>query len=421
MVARPLGLSLYRWATWSAQPIAKWHMKRRVSKGKEDPSRVIERFGIASSPRPNGTLVWLHAVGVGEVLTIPAVIKAMLELNPDLSFLITSTARNAARALDANMPPKTVHQFVPLDAVPLIDRFLDHWSPDLSIWVEQEVFPNLIWQTQARNIPLALVNSRMGNQSFVSKFRFKRSFFTIYNFFSFIDAQDESTGENLRRLGVDPSKISITPTLKAGADSLSDWPEIREIWARKLVDKTPWCAASLHLEEANEILSAQVKILESDSKRTLILVPRNPNEGDAFVAKCKTMELSSHLLSSDSAVNAKIDVLIADTMGQLGVWYRMCDVAFIGGSLCDVEGHNPYEASNLSCAVLHGPRVANFAKSYADYHANSAAVEVRNSSDLSHAILEGHHSSSSEKASEIIAAGRQNVIETAERLLGLIK
>jgi 3-deoxy-D-manno-octulosonic-acid transferase len=402
------------------RPLARLHLKRRAKRGKEDPKRLSERYGISTSKRPSGKVVWFHAVGVGEVLTIPSIISAMLELDPSLLFLITSSARNAARALDANMPPNTVHQFVPLDAAPYIDRFLDHWTPSLSVWVEQEIFPNLIDRTHRRKIPLALINARMDLESRNRKQFFRRSFSYIFECFDFIQSQNTETTQNLISLGVPDGTITNEPTLKSGALPLADWPEQRKLWTEKFSESRLWCAASVHLEEAEILLSALQKIRKTKPNSVLILVPRNPEEGSKFQAACDAYNLPSCLVSKQALGAEPMAVLIADTMGQLGLWYRMCDIAFIGGSLCDVNGHNPYEATALGCAVVHGPKIANFADSYTQYQAAHAAIEVINSDDLAAAILIDDHSAMVANAHKIIESGRENISSTAKQLYDLV-
>ena len=415
-----LGLRLYQVITWALRPLAVRRMKQRVKSGKEDPIRVSERFGHASAERPKGKLIWFHAVGVGEVLTIPSLIKGMLAHDPSLNFLITSTVRNSAIALAANMPPRTQHQFIPLDATAYITPFLNHWAPDISVWMEQEIFPNFIDKISKRGIPLALLNGRMDKTSADKKMRAKKTFSAVYNKFRFIHVQNETSLNNFLRFGISSEILSIVPTLKAGADSLADWPLQRAEWEKQLSGRSPWCASSLHLEEADVVLSAQSEIIKNQPDRILILVPRNPDEGAAFLNKAKDANLKAHAISSDALMPTDTQILIADTMGQLGLWYRMCSVAFIGGSLCDVNGHNPFEAVSLDCAVIHGPNYANFGDSYDNLLSVNASIQINTAKELTLAVQLNGHAARAALAKNLVLEGKRNLIKTAVTLCEMV-
>jgi 3-deoxy-D-manno-octulosonic-acid transferase len=415
-----LGLRLYQAMTWALRPLAVRKMKQRVKTGKEDPTRVSERFGIASADRPDGKLIWFHAVGVGEVLTIPSLIKGMLAHDPNLNFLITSTVRNSAVALAANMPPRTQHQFIPLDATAYITPFLDHWAPDLSVWMEQEIFPNFIDKISKRDIPLALLNGRMDSTSADKKMRAKKTFSSVYNKFRFIHVQNETSLNNFLRFDVNSEILSIVPTLKAGADPLADWPHQRANWDKQLIERNPWCASSLHLEEADIVLSAQSEIIKSQPNRILILVPRNPDEGVVFQKKANDRSLKAHAITSHDIMPSDTQILIADTMGQLGLWYRICSTAFIGGSLCDVNGHNPFEAISLDCAVIHGPNYANFGDSYDDLLSINASIQINSAKDLTLAVQSNGHSAKAALAKSLVLEGKKNLTKTAVALCKMV-
>ena len=207
-------LRLYLGLTGAAAPFATRHLKKRLLRGKEAPDRWREKLGETALPRPEGPLIWMHAVGLGEVLALRGLIDAMRAVRPDLHFLVTSSARASGEVFDRNRPPNTVHQFLPLDTRPFIRRFLDHWRPDLSVWAEQDLWPGFVVETHARGIPLAMINARMDARAFASRRRAARLYGDLYARFALIAAQDEATASHLRALA--PGRaVAVMGSLKS--------------------------------------------------------------------------------------------------------------------------------------------------------------------------------------------------------------
>ncbi|MFN7595379.1 MAG: 3-deoxy-D-manno-octulosonic acid transferase, partial [Cereibacter sp.] len=212
---------------WSA-PLAARHLQARLARGKENPDRWREKLGEASHPRPDGPLLWMHAVGLGEVLALRGLIEEMLGARPDLQFLVTSSARASGEVFDRNRPPRTVHQYLPLDAGRFVTRFLDHWRPDLSVWAEQDLWPRFVVESHARGIPLAMINARMNDRALASRRRAGRLYGDLYARFALLAAQDAATARNMRLLAP-AAAVEVTGSLKAACAPLADGPDRRRL------------------------------------------------------------------------------------------------------------------------------------------------------------------------------------------------
>lgn len=366
-------LRLYLAASRAIPLVAPALLRRRLGRGKEDPDRWEEKLGHPGLPRPEGRLVWLHAVGLGEVLALRGLIEAMARQDAGLSFLVTSTARSSAKVAGANLPARTVHQFLPLDAPRYLARFLDHWRPDLAVWSEQDIWPGAVAATHSRGIPLAFVNARITAAS-AERRAFARALYRdTLSRFTLIAAQEDGSAARLAALGA--RAVRVTGSLKSAAPPLSADPDGLAHLRSVLGARRPWVAASTHPGDEGEAIAAALDP-RADPQDLLILVPRDPARADAIAARLETSGLR-FVRRSDGGVPAPdTHVWLADTYGELGLWYRLADRALIGGGFDAIGGHNPWEAACLDTAILHGPDVANFAADYAALHAAEAAREV---------------------------------------------
>ncbi|MDQ2090466.1 3-deoxy-D-manno-octulosonic acid transferase [Marimonas arenosa] len=379
-----LALRLWLALGRAIQPLLPWHLKRRISRGKEDPERWREKLGYASATRPAGRLIWLHAVGLGEVLALRGLIARLAMLEPETSFLVTSGTRASAEVFARNLPPRTLHQFAPLDAPGPTRRFLAHWRPDLSIWAEQEIWPGLVFHADRAGIPLALVNARMNVAAFRRRQRGAALYRDILPRFAVISAQDNKTAEHLAALGA--PLVSTDGSLKRIAPPLTDAPGKRADMARQIGTRPFWLAASTHASDEAMALEAHAQLLAMQPDALLVIVPRFPERAPEIHAAIRSLGFSCTWRSRSEPVNAETQVYLADTFGELGLFYRLAPAAFIGGTTSEIEGHNPWEAAQLGCAILHGPRTANFADDYAALIAAGAARQVDRPEDLADAL-----------------------------------
>jgi 3-deoxy-D-manno-octulosonic-acid transferase len=272
---------------------------------------------------------------------------------------------------------------LPLDAPGPVARFLDHWQPDLSVWAEQDLWPGLVVAAHRRSIPLALINARMNARAYAKRTRFRSLYNDLYARFVHISAQDATTAQHLAALGA--GQVSVSGSLKAGAGPLADLSN-RAALTAEITGRKPWLAASTHAADEAVAISVQSQLFDQDPTWLLILAPRDPVRKESIVAACEGDGLSVAVRSKGALPGPKHAAYLADTFGEMGLWYRLCPVALIGGSLGDTGGHNPWEAANLGCAVVHGPNVANFAADYAALHAAGAARLVTDGVALAEAL-----------------------------------
>jgi 3-deoxy-D-manno-octulosonic-acid transferase len=374
-------LGAYLLASRAIPLVAPMILKRRLALGKELPDRWREKLGEASLPRPEGPLIWLTAVGLGETLALRGLIAA-LAAQSEAQFLVTSTTRASAEVLAANLPPRTRHQFLPLDAPRYLARFLDHWRPSLSIWAEQDLWPGAVAATDARGIPLALVNARMNADAYARRRRWRGVYADLLGRFRIIAAQDGQTARNLQALGA--KGVFVTGSLKSSAPALAADPDALHRARELVAGRVPVLLASSHAEDEAVLFTA---LRSFDRKPLVLIAPRDPHRGAEIAARAADHGLTSTRRSLGEGPEANL--WIVDTFGEMGLWYRLCRVSIIGGSFGAVEGHNPWEPAALGSAILHGPRVANFAADYAALHAAGAALPVMPEA-LAAAMMQDH-------------------------------
>lgn len=410
--SEPRGLGLWSYLALSrAIPLAApMLLRRRLQRGKEVTDRWREKLGEAGLPRPEGPLIWLHAVGLGEVLALRGLIAAMAAEVPEAEFLVTSTTRGSAEVLAGNLPPRTRHQFLPLDAPRYLARFLDHWNPALSVWAEQDLWPGAVVATARRGIPLALVNARMNADAFARRWRWRGLYADLFARFRLVLAQDEATAAHLARLGA--TGVRLGSALKAAAPALTADPGALAAARAALAGRRAVLLASSHPEDEAALFTA----LRAQPEAPLVLIaPRDASRGEEIAARAAGHGLATTRRSRGEGPDAPI--WIVDTLGEMGLWYRLCPVSLIGGSFGATEGHNPWEAAALDSAILHGPRVANFAGDYAALHRAGAALPV--SAEGLAAALAGDHAEMSRRAGHLSQTAQGALAPLAEELLAL--
>ena len=382
---RPFPLTLYRGLSHIAAPAVRLMVMRRVQRGKEDPARLGERRGHAAFRRPAGLLVWLHAASVGEVASALPLIRRLRERGALV--LLTTVTVTSARMVQQRLPDGAVHQFIPFDLPGAVDRFLDHWKPDLALFMEQELWPNLLEGCRQRTIPAVLVNARMSPRSFKRWTLAPQVARYLLGHFAVVLAQSEDDGERLARLGamrtVNVGNVKYdVPILDVDANHLA-------LLATGFAGRPVWTAASTHAGEDELVLDAHAIARQVVGRRLgLILAPRHPERGDDVARLCEARGLSVVRRSAGAFPRASTDVFLLDTIGELGLAYRCAALAFIGGSLIErVGGHNPIEAAKLDRVVLHGPHVHNFAAVFRALDDTGGGIEVLDASALGAALV----------------------------------
>ena len=356
-----LALAAYLAASRLAGAVARPILSRRLALGKEDPVRISERLGHAGAARPDGPLVWLHGASVGEAMAALPLIAALRANRPCLQVLMTTGTVTSAQRMAEALPAGAIHQFVPVDTAGAVTRFLEHWRPDLAIWIESELWPRLIVETHRRGIPMALVNARLSAKSHANWRRVLGMALALLGPFRLVLAQDRETVERLADLGR-PARFG--GNLKAAvAVPACDATALAEIAAR-LAGRPVWLAASTHPGEEEAVIAAQAEVRVRHPDALMILAPRHPDRGDEVADLLRQNGLATARRSGAQVPGKGDAVWLADTLGEMGLWYRLAAVTFVGGSLTDRGGHTPFEPVLCGSVVLHGPDTRNFAPAY---------------------------------------------------------
>ncbi|HUF56747.1 MAG TPA: 3-deoxy-D-manno-octulosonic acid transferase [Thermohalobaculum sp.] len=382
----PPGLRVYLALSAAAGPAAPLLLRRRAARGREDPARLAERFGRPAVPRPEGRLVWLHGASLGEGLSMLPLIDALRAAEPRLGILATTGTVSSARRLGALLPERAVHQFVPVDTRGAVRGFLDHWRPDLAVWIESELWPRLMAETAARGTPMMLVNARLSAASRRAWGRAPATARWLVRRFGAILTQDRATAERLVALGADPARVEEAGNLKV---ALPPPPADAGVLAhlRAATGGRPvWLAASTHAPEEAAVAEAHRAAGLALSGLLTVLAPRHPERGEEIAAALRRAGLRVERRTDAPLPDARTQVYLADTLGEMGLWLRLAPVAFVGGSIAPMGGHNPFEAAALGAAVLHGGHTENFAPSYAALTEAGAAREVRDGAEIAAAL-----------------------------------
>lgn len=355
---------LYRVVTAGLWPLLCGALLWRAYRGKEDRAHLPERRGYPSTPRPAGRLVWLHGASVGESLSLLAVIDRLATRRPDLSFLVTSGTVTSARVMRTRLPERACHQFIPLDSPGATRRFLRHWSPDLAIFAESELWPNLLMGLCASGTPTFLINARLSVRSEQMWTRFApRSAAALLRSLTEIHAQSAQDAERLARLaGESCPPLSIMTNLKYAAAPLPfDAAEHRRLQAR-FAGRFLWLAASTHPGEEDLMASVHQRLCQRKESVAplLLLAPRHPERGAEIASTLRTRGLRGAQRSQGEEASAETDVYLLDTVGEMGLWYALCRVVVMGGGFLRRGGQNPLEPLRAGCAVVCGPQMQNF-------------------------------------------------------------
>src|SRR5215472_2866646 len=375
---------LYRALTWPLTPIASVYLAQRRRRGKEHRERFAERRGVSSAARPKGALVWIHAASIGEAASVLGLIEHLLATRPSLEMLITTGTVTSARLLETRLPPQVCHQFVPADLPRWTARFLDHWRPDLAIWVESELWPNLVFAARDRDTPLVLINARLSEQSHRRWRHWPGLIRHMLGAFELCLAQDEFQAERFRSLGA--PRVDCVGDLKSAAAPLPcDGSELARL--RRVTASRPlWLAASTHAGEEEIIARVHRGLAAKHPGLLTIVAPRHPARGDGITAMLTAQGLQVARRGRSQPLTRDTQIYLVDTLGELGLFYRVAEIAFIGGSLVAKGGHNPFEAARLGCAVLHGPDMSNSAGMAALLARVGAAQNVRDDAELALAV-----------------------------------
>jgi 3-deoxy-D-manno-octulosonic-acid transferase len=356
----PMTLRFYRKLSAAVVPLTPALIKRRLKQGKEDPARVGERRGMSENTRPHGPLVWIHGASVGEVLAAAALIEKLRAHR--IRVLLTSGTVTSAAIVAKRFPADIIHQYVPYDSPRYVARFLDHWRPGLALFIESDLWPNLILASAARRLPMVLINGRMSHRSFPRWRKLAGTISALLGRFDICLAQSQADAERFAALG--SRNVITTGNLKLDvpappADSAKLERLMSVVRGRPII-----VAASTHPGEEEILLKAHRTLAGFFPSLLSVIVPRHPDRGEAIARMIAASGLQVALRSREELPTAATDVYVADTMGELGLFYRLAGIVFMGGSLVEHGGQNPIEAVKLGASIVHGPHVFNFTDVY---------------------------------------------------------
>ncbi|XP_031500334.1 probable 3-deoxy-D-manno-octulosonic acid transferase, mitochondrial isoform X2 [Nymphaea colorata] len=358
---------VYRAVTYALTPLIFLHVSVRRLRGVEHPTRWTERFGYPSSLRPDGPLLWFHAVSLGEGMAVLPVIRHCVHHHPHLNVLMTTTTTSAFNVIKDRLPECVIYQYAPLDIPMAVEPFLDYWKPDAAFFIESELWPNLILATSRRRVSLALLNARMSIKSFKlwSNIAVKPLMSSILSRFSLISPLSTNEAIHFQLLGASPFIINFAGDLKYVGDS--DIPSQQNVnmenLESSLASRKVWMASSIHKDEEAVILWIHKELAKTYSSLLTIIVPRHPQQGQQITEAVQREGVNVALRSQSKAVLPSANFYVVDTLGELKSLYRLSPIAVVGGSFIQgLSGHNMCEAAAAGCAVLTGPHVGHFSQ-----------------------------------------------------------
>ena len=356
----PMMLRVYRSLSSAMVALAPAVIRQRLKLGKEDPERIAERRGLTRDVRPQGPLVWIHGASVGEVLAAAALIERLRELN--LRILVTSGTVTSAAIVAKRFPPDVIHQYVPYDSPRFVARFLDHWRPSLALFIESDLWPNLILSSAARRLPMVLINGRMSQRSFPRWRRVASTISALLGTFDICLAQSPTDAERFAALGC--HNVITTGNLKLDVPAPPADPAKLDRLISVTRGRPMILAASTHPGEEERLIETHKTLAGYFPSLLTLIVPRHPNRGEAITRTIAAAGLRAAQRSREEMPTAVTDIYVADTLGELGLFYRLSPVVFMGGSLVEHGGQNPIEAVKLGASIVHGPHVFNFTDVY---------------------------------------------------------
>lgn len=409
--ALPITLRGYRMLTRALTPFAPLILKHRMNRGKEDPARLIERRGRTQMARPDGPVIWMHGASVGELLSVFPLIERLR--SDDWHILVTSGTMTSAVLAQERLPADVIHQFIPLDTPRYIEDFLDYWDPSIGLFVESDLWPNLIVASAERKFPLLIVNGRVSERSFQRWRAFHGTARALMSRIELCLAQSSMDANRFSQLGV--QQVQVTGNLKLDVPA----PPVNEknFSAMRIAagGRPVIVAASTHAGEEIAIIEAHRRLRQSVPDLLTIIAPRHAQRGREIYDIAENAGLVPVMRSQRQLPDRHTQIYVADTMGELGLFYRLASIVFMGGSLIEHGGQNPIEPIKLGAAVVHGPHVWNFAEIYAALDASHGAEEVDDPAKL--AACMGHWLKSGAARMSTAAAAQK----TVDRLSGALE
>ena len=351
---------------------------------KEHPNRFVEKFCIPSNKKLSGKLVWFHGSSVGEILSIVPLIEIINKRNDVKQILVTSSTLSSSFVLKNIKLKKVIHQFFPIDTNYFSKKFLNYWKPSVVIFIESEIWPNMINNIKKNSIPLILLNARITKKSF-NRWKSIQSFSEkIFGSFDFTYPQNFETKKYLKILGA--KNIKLIGNLKFSENEINKSNEIKSRLKKFFNNKKIWCATSTHDTEEEICVQTHKKLNMKYKNLLTIIIPRHIHRAKKIADEIKNLGLQVHFHSSNDKIKKNTEIYLVDTYGETKSFFKICKTVFLGGSIIQHGGQNPLESIRFGCNIIHGPNVKNFEEIYNLLKKNGLSVKINNSHQLSEAL-----------------------------------
>ena len=377
----------YKFFTYLFYPFAPIYLYFRKLKKKEDPVRFKEKLSKINTPRNNGFLIWFHVASVGEAMSILPIIENCIEEEKIDKILLTSITLSSGKIIEKRYKQnaKVVHQFLPLDVPILTKKFIEHWNPNLSIFIDSEIWPNLIIQINEKKIPLLLFNGRITKKTF-ERWRLLKNFAKkIFEKFDLCIASNKESENFLKILGA--KNVKNYGNLKFSNEKINLNKKLDSFFLSKIKNRKIWCAASTHQTEEIFCAKVHLKIKKNYNNILTIIIPRHIDRVEKIKTDLLNLNLKVAFFSKFDQIDEKTDILIIDSYGKTLKFYNISKYVFVGksliGTLTQDSGQNPIEPARLGCKIFHGPNVSNFVEIYAYLKTLGVTKEINDSDELS--------------------------------------
>lgn len=384
----------------------------RILKKKDNVKSCIQRLGVIEVKRPKGKLIWMHAASVGESMVAVTLTKALNNLYPDMNFLITTGTLSSAKILETSLPGNAMHQFVPLDNIIIVKRFLSHWKPNLGIFIESEFWPCLVRES-AKKFNIIVVNARLSDKSFNRWMNRKQLFNKIISYFKLVATQSVTDLKKYQALGCEKA-INLGNLKFANKELEVDKNQLKEL-KNIFQDKQIFVASSTHVEDEEVTLQIIKDFKKAKIDYYPIIVLRHPERRNEISKKCRNLGLSFSLRSQNNLPSFEDDLYIVDTFGELGLFYSLSHITFIGGSF-KRGGHNLVEPAYFDNIIILGPDMSNFQNIATEMIQGKCAIQISDKADLAQKILFFLDKNNKVKSQQLIDNARKFVDNREETL-----
>ena len=345
----------------------------RILKKKEDRSRFKEKFGFFKKINSNKKLVWFHGASVGEFQSIVPVLEKLERSHEIDKILITSNTLSSSKIISKVKLKKTIHQFFPIDNNFIVKKFIKHWRPSMALFIDSEIWPNMLINLNKNNIPIVLINARITKKTYKRWINFKNFSKFLFSKFELCLCSNKETSFFLKKLGA--KKIKYYGNLKY-AQSENEEIEINHQTVKFISKRTTWCASSTHNQEEKFVAQVHKKLKGEHKDLLTVIIPRHVNRTEQICEQITNLGLKIHLHDSRMKIDKNTDIYLVNSFGKTKSFYSIIKNVFLGGSLINHGGQNPLEAVRYNCNILHGPNIFNFAEIYNFLNKNNISKKI---------------------------------------------